>query len=123
LPLPGVFYNQFIDSPVFITGKKIHGNNKKKRKKRKEKVLDPCRKVKATPTDNHRATIVKYFSFTYNCKLQLETKFPLNQEKKNKKNRNYELRTLPSIRQVAANGEGYLPLPKLLHCNLKRLDK
>jgi hypothetical protein len=33
LPLPWVFYNQFIDSPVLITGK-FHGNNKEKNKKK-----------------------------------------------------------------------------------------
>jgi len=37
--------------------------------------------------------------------------------------RNFELRTLPSIWQVAADGEGYFPLTKLLHCNLKYINK
>lgn len=104
LPLPWIFHDQFINSPVFIT-RKIHRNIKEN-----EIYHIHAPPKKAAPTDDNTLQIIVLSS-------QLQA-FTISGDKINQKLQN---KLLPSIWQVATDGEWYLPLTKLLHCNLKKV--
>lgn len=115
LSFPRIFYNQFINTPVFITENHTITNKSNYQIFHRESMLYILRGVSNDALKSTMCTCKVLF--TCSKQIQINTIISVGYELQ----RSYKLQILPSIRQVATNGERDLPLAKFFHCYLKKL--